>query len=135
MRKHSIARFATSTLLTGSARGILLDPASAAPPVETEPTLKTSDFRGLPPLTRRGYRIDPTVPVSGYYGQFTVKTDLGTSTAEGIELLRQRVKEVKAAAAAPEDVDLGRVRQRARQIDRAERGGGRQGRRRIRSIP
>jgi hypothetical protein len=98
MRKHSIARFATSTLLTGLLAAFFSS-AAAAPPVETEPTLKASDFRGLPPMTGAGYRIDPTVPVSGYYGQFTVKTDLGTVPAEGIQLLHQRVNEVKAAAA------------------------------------
>jgi hypothetical protein len=98
MRKHAIARFATSTLLTGLLAAFFSS-ASAAPPVETEPTLKASDFRGLPPLTGAGYRIESTVPVSGYYGQFTVKTDLGTLLAEGVELLHQRVKEVKAAAA------------------------------------
>ena len=96
MPTHSTVRFATSTLLTG-VFAVFLSSALAAPlPVETEPTLNTSDFRGLPPLTGAGYRIEPTVPVSGYYGHFTLKTDLGTLDAEGIQLLHQRVNEVKA---------------------------------------
>jgi len=99
MSTHSTVRFATSTLLTG-VFAVFLSSALAAPlPVETEPTLNTSDFRGLPPLTGAGYQIEPTVPVSGYYGHFTLKTDLGTVDAEGIQLLHQRVNEVKAADA------------------------------------
>jgi len=97
MRTHSTVRFAPSTLLTGVFAAFLSSALAAPLPVETEPTLNTSDFRGLPPLTGAGYRIEPTVPVSGYYGHFTLKTDLGTVDAEGIQLLHQRVNEVKAA--------------------------------------
>lgn len=98
MRTPSIVRSATSTLLTGAFAAFLVSAAAALPPVEPEPTLTTADFRGLPPLTGQGYRIEPNVPVSGYYGHFTLKTDLGTVPVEGIELLHQRVKEVKAAS-------------------------------------
>jgi hypothetical protein len=98
MHATSIVRFATSTLLTGLLASVLVPVWAAAPPVETEPTLKTENFKGLPPLSGAGYRIQPTVPVSGYQGQFTVKTDLGDVTADGSEQLRQRVAEVGAAA-------------------------------------
>lgn len=70
---------------------------AVSPPVETEPTLRTADFRGLPPLEGPGYRIDSTVPVSGFEGQFTLKTDLGDVKADGTDLLQQRVNEVAAA--------------------------------------
>jgi len=98
MHATTIVRFATSTLLTGLFAAALTPAIAAAPPVETEPTLKAADFKGLPPLSGAGYRIQPTVPVSGYQGQFTVKSDLGDVTADGTEQLRQRVGEVGAAA-------------------------------------
>ena len=70
---------------------------AASPPVETEPTLRTADFKGLPPLQGPGYRIDSTVPVLGLEGQFTLKTDLGDVRADGSDMLQQRVNEVAAA--------------------------------------
>jgi hypothetical protein len=68
------------------------------PPVENEPTLTTAAFSGLPAATGAGYRLDPGVPVTGYHGQFTLHTDHGDITADGIGLLRQRVAEVGPAA-------------------------------------
>jgi hypothetical protein len=90
------ARFCASSLLTVVLAAVCLPSRAELPPPETEPVLKTADFKGLPPLTGAGYRIDPSVPVSGYLGKFTVKTDLGDVVADGIELLHQRVNEVKA---------------------------------------
>lgn len=72
--------------------------AAQGPAIESEPTLKFADFAGLPPATGAGYRIDPAVPVSGYHGQFTVRTDNGDVVADGVGLLRQRVAEVGPAA-------------------------------------
>jgi hypothetical protein len=72
---------------------------AASPPVETEPTLTTADFRGLPPLQGTNYTIESTVPVSGYEGQFMLKTDLGNVKADGSDILQQRIKEVAAADA------------------------------------
>jgi hypothetical protein len=73
--------------------------AAASPPVETEPTLRTEDFKGLPPLKGTNYTIESTVPVSGFEGQFTVKTNLGDVKADGSDLLKQRVNEVAAVDA------------------------------------
>jgi len=75
---------------------------SAAPPAnkasiaapEAEPSLKLADFRGSPPASGTGYKIDATVPVSGYDGQFTVQTDLGEIKVDGVGMLKQRVGEV-----------------------------------------
>ena len=49
---------------------------------------------GLPKATGPAYRIDPSVPVQGYQGQFTVHTDAGDVAADGSDMLRQRVAEV-----------------------------------------
>ena len=65
--------------------------------IEQEPTLKLSGFKGLPAPTGPGYRIDPSVPVEGYQGQFTVHTDLGDVVADGSGMLAQRVAEVGPA--------------------------------------
>jgi len=73
--------------------------SAASPPPETEPTLRTDDFRALPPLQGPNYTIESTVPVSGFEGQFTLKTDLGSVKADGSDILHQRVKEVAAANA------------------------------------
>ena len=45
---------------------------AAAVAIEGEPTLKLSDFAGLPKATGPGYRIDPSVPVQGYQGRFLI---------------------------------------------------------------
>lgn len=70
---------------------------AASPPVEPEPVLQLSDFAGLPAASGTGYRIDPKVPVAGFHGQFTLRTDLGEVPADGVGILRQRVAEVGPA--------------------------------------
>jgi hypothetical protein len=88
------------TRLTLLASLVLASPPlhAASPAVEPEPTLKLDAFHGLPPASGTGYRIDPTVPVSGFHGQFVVHTDLGDVRADGVGMLRQRVAEVGPAA-------------------------------------
>jgi hypothetical protein len=84
-----------------------------SPPAESEPILTTKDFRDLPPATGDGYRIEAKVPVSGYQGQFTIKTDLGDIRADGTGMLRARVAEVPAVIAldrmSSSDVFVGAV--------------------------
>ncbi len=91
---------ATSTalalLICGGSTGWVASAHAQA--IESEPTLTTADFHGLPAATGAGYRLDPKVPVSGYHGQFTLHTDLGDVTADGADLLQQRVDEVGPAA-------------------------------------
>ena len=65
---------------------------------EGEPTLKLADFPGAPPASGAHYRIDASVPVRGYHGQFTVHTDHGELSADGLELLKQRIGETGATA-------------------------------------
>jgi hypothetical protein len=69
-------------------------PGASSAEVESEPTLKLSEFRGLPAATGQGYRVESAVPVSGYQGQFTLHTDLGDMKADGTGLLKQRIAEV-----------------------------------------
>lgn len=97
MHVDSIFRLAPAVLLVGLF-ALFAAPAHAqSPPTEDEPTLKTADFKGLPPSTGQGYRIAPAVQVSGYQGQFIVKTDLGDIVADGSAQLRQRIAEVAPA--------------------------------------
>lgn len=97
MQLNSMFRVAPSVLLVLMAW--FPAPARAqSPPIEEEPTLKIADFKGLPPSTGRGYRISPTVEVSGYQGQFIVRTDLGDVVADGTAQLRERIAEVGPAA-------------------------------------
>ncbi len=72
---------------------------AAAAGFETDPTLRLSDFAGLPPAAGKGYRVGTNVPIAGYYGQFSLHTDQGDMTVDGVSLLRQRIAEVGPADA------------------------------------
>jgi hypothetical protein len=65
---------------------------------EAEPTLKLADFPGAPAASGAGYRIDGDVPVRGHHGQFSVHTDHGDLSADGVQLLKQRIGEVGPTA-------------------------------------
>lgn len=85
---------ALAVLISAAGAGAAPKQQRASDAIEGEPTLKLADFRGLPPGSGRGYRIDPGVPVTGYMGQFTLHTDLGDLKADGAGMLKQRVAEV-----------------------------------------
>src|SRR6187399_2319023 len=99
----SSSPFLRGVLRSSALAALVFAAASSAAPaskpgavaaVESEPTLKLADFAGLPAASGPGYRIDPSVPVQGYQGQFTVHTDTGDVAADGSDMLRQRVAEV-----------------------------------------
>ena len=72
---------------------------AASEDFQSDPTLPYSDFHGLPRADGSGYRVNTSVPVSGYYGQFSLHTDDGDMTVDGASLLRQRIAEVGPTAA------------------------------------
>lgn len=64
---------------------------------ESDPTLPYSSFAGLPPQRGSNYHVASPVPVSGFYGQFTLHTELGDLQADGASLLKQRIEEIQPA--------------------------------------
>lgn len=64
---------------------------------EPEPTLPYSGFAGLPPQRGSNYHVASPVPVVGFYGQFTLHTELGDLQADGASLLKQRIAEIQPA--------------------------------------
>jgi hypothetical protein len=107
------------TALVGCATGGALDvkPAAAPPglaPMPTSPIAMTADLDGpfeivsnmpsadLVPgvaLTGAGYQVSETAPISDYYGQFQLRSDVGNLTADGAEVLRLRINELGAVRA------------------------------------
>lgn len=76
--------------LIGSTQGL-----AETPTFESEPTLQYSQFHGVPAASGSDYRIATEVPVSGYYGQFNLHSDLGDMPVDGVSLLEQRVREIQ----------------------------------------
>lgn len=70
---------------------------AATPGFEGEPTLSYSSFQGLPPQRGSNYHVASQVPVVGFYGQFTLHTELGDLHADGASLLKQRIAEIQPA--------------------------------------
>src|SRR5262245_57464998 len=65
---------------------------------ETPPVLPASEL--APPYLLQGptFTVDPQVPIQGMLGYFTIRADLGTFEAHGLEMLRIRVGELHAIA-------------------------------------
>ncbi len=72
--------------------------AATLPPVEPMPTLDAAALAPAALLNGAGYTVDPTAPVVGYMGQFTLRASAGTFNANGTEMLAVRVGELAAIA-------------------------------------
>ena len=72
--------------------------AAALPPVEPMPTLDAATLAPAELLNGAGYTVDPSAPVVGYMGQFTLRAPAGTFSADGTEMLTIRVGELAAIA-------------------------------------
>jgi len=72
--------------------------AATLPPVEPMPTLDAAVLAPAALLNGAGYTVDPTAPVVGYMGQFTLRASAGTFNANGTEMLAIRVGELAAIA-------------------------------------
>ena len=70
-----------------------------AGPFEPEPRLASAELLGSVPLTGPGYHIGEEAPVVDYFGQFTLRTDVGGLTADGAQMLRLRLQELPAVRA------------------------------------
>ena len=92
IREFALTAFAAATfILVAASPSVLAQTAG----FENEATLQYSSFAGLPPRVGSDYQVVESVPVSGYYGQFTLKTEFGDIHADGEGLLKQRIKEIQ----------------------------------------
>jgi hypothetical protein len=72
--------------------------AATLPPVEPMPTLDAATMAPAGLLNGAGYTVDAGAPVVGYMGQFTLRAQAGTFSADGTEMLAIRVGELAAIA-------------------------------------
>ncbi|MGE4071673.1 MAG: hypothetical protein AB7E72_10905 [Lysobacterales bacterium] len=112
-RIASIAFFTATLGACASGGSIAVKPAAAPPgvapapaavqqnadlngPFETVPRMLTSELAPGLDLTGPGYRISTDAAIVDYYGQFEMRSDMGTLTADGTQELRLRVRELPA---------------------------------------
>lgn len=79
-------------------------PASASSvdlngPFEPTPRLPSTSVVHDLPLTGPGYQINEETQVVDYFGQFELRSDVGSLTADGGEILKLRVRELDAVRA------------------------------------
>ena len=74
------------------------DPLFAGPTqaFESPPILKAQQLAPASLLSGTGFHVDDNVPTDGLTANYTIRTDLGTLQAHGLEMLRIRVAEVPA---------------------------------------
>jgi len=63
---------------------------------ETSATLQAWQLAPATLLNGNGFRVDPKVPTDGLSAHFTLRSDVGTFNADGLEMLRIRVAEIPA---------------------------------------
>ena len=63
---------------------------------ETPPVLHAKDLAPATLLAGKGFQVDDAVPTDGLTATFTIRSDVGTFQAHGVELLRIRVAEIPA---------------------------------------
>lgn len=79
-----------------------VDHPRPAGPFEPEPRLASAELLGNLPLTGPGYHVGEDAPVIDYFGQFSLRTDVGGLTADGAQVLRLRLQELPAVRALDE---------------------------------
>jgi hypothetical protein len=70
--------------------------AHTATEFETPPILRASDLAPATLLSGNGFRVDDQVPTDGLTADFTIRSDVGTFQAHGLEMLRIRIAEIPA---------------------------------------
>src|SRR5262245_30295247 len=70
----------------------------AQPRYEAEPVLQAKDLVAAELLKGPNYTVDSKVPVKGFLGRFTIRSDYGTFEAHGIYMFQVRVREVYGLA-------------------------------------
>jgi hypothetical protein len=81
-----------SILLLVSATAI----AETAGQFESPPTLRAQELAPATLLNGNGFHVDQEVPTDGLTAHFTLRSDVGTFNADGLEMLRIRVAEIPA---------------------------------------
>jgi hypothetical protein len=69
---------------------------SGAPGDERQPVLNASDL--APPEWLKGarFQVEDQVPTEGFLAQFTIRSDVGTFEAQGLDMLQLRIAELAA---------------------------------------
>jgi hypothetical protein len=70
--------------------------AQTAAQFETPPTLRAQELAPATLLKGKGFHVDEEVPTDGLTAHFTLRSDVGTFKADGLEMLRIRVAEIPA---------------------------------------
>src|ERR1700751_4695476 len=70
--------------------------AQTAAQFETPPTLPAQELAPASLLNGNGFHVDQDVPTDGLTAHFTLRSDVGTFNADGLEMLRIRVAEIPA---------------------------------------
>jgi len=70
--------------------------AQTAAQFETPPTLPAQELAPVTLLNGNGFHVDQKVPTDGLTAHFTLRSDVGTFNADGLEMLRIRVAEIPA---------------------------------------
>jgi hypothetical protein len=70
--------------------------AQTAAQFETPPTLPAHELAPATLLNGNGFHVDEEVPTDGLTAHFTLRSDVGTFNADGLEMLRIRVAEIPA---------------------------------------
>jgi hypothetical protein len=70
--------------------------AQTAAQFETPPTLQAQELAPASLLSGNGFHVDREVPTDGLTAHFTLRSDVGTFNADGLEMLRIRVAEIPA---------------------------------------
>jgi hypothetical protein len=70
--------------------------AQSAARFETPPTLPAQQLAPASLLNGNGFHVDQEVPTDGLTAHFTLRSDVGTFNADGLEMLRIRVAEIPA---------------------------------------
>jgi hypothetical protein len=70
--------------------------AQTAAQFETPPTLPAQELAPATLLKGNGFHVDEEVPTDGLTAHFTLRSDVGTFKADGLEMLRIRVAEIPA---------------------------------------
>jgi hypothetical protein len=70
--------------------------AQTATRFEKPPILRASDLAPATLLSGNGFRVDDQVPTDGLTASFTIRSDVGTFQAHGLEMLRIRIAEIPA---------------------------------------
>ncbi len=63
---------------------------------ETPPTLQAQELAPASLINGDGFHVDQEVPTDGLTAHFTLRSDVGTFNADGLEMLRIRVAEIPA---------------------------------------